>query len=277
MCIAADLYAEVHKVVATDIDAVFMFHGVMSAGSELDFDLGMRVNFESTKKLLEALRSTCSGVRVIFTSSQAVYGGVIPHPVDESIHPTPESSYGAEKMMCEYLINEYHRRSFINGLILRLPTISVRPGKPTAAASSFLSGMIREPLQGKHCVIPVTDRSFQHWPCSPKTLVANLLHSLTISREDLPAFNRVLNAPGIGVSVKDMMDSLVRVGGKDKLQYLSEVDDRSLKPMLYSWPTEFDNAKALSLGYLRDTSFDEIVQDFAKTLSGTSSSISGRL
>lgn len=222
----------------------------------------MQANFDATKVLLEDLRKTCPGVRVIYTSSQAVYGGKIVEPVDETMRPTPESSYGCEKMMCEYLVTEYTRRRFINGLIVRLPTVSVRPGKPTAAASSFLSGMIREPMQGLPCVIPLTDRAFRHWLCSPRVLVENLVHALDVEKDALPGWDRVVNLPGIGVTVQDMMDSLARVGGEDKLKLLSEEDDDSLKPILYSWPTLFDNKRGLGLGFARDTSFDEIVKDF---------------
>lgn len=222
----------------------------------------MQANFDATKVLLEALRKTCPGIRLIYTSSQAVYGGKIIEPVDETMRPTPESSYGCEKMMCEYLVTEYTRRDFVNGLIVRLPTVSVRPGKPTAAASSFLSGMIREPMQGLPCVIPLTDRSFRHWLCSPRILVSNLVHALGIAKDALPAYDRVVNLPGIGVTVQDMMDSLARVGGEDKLKLLSEKDDPALKSILYSWPTLFDNTRALELGFTRDTSFDEIVRDF---------------
>ena len=222
----------------------------------------MQANFDATKVLLETLRKTCPGVRLIYTSSQAVYGGRVVEPVDETMRPTPESSYGCEKMMCEYLVTEYTRRNFVNGLIVRLPTVSVRPGNPTAAASSFLSGMIREPMQGLPCVIPLTDRSFRHWLCSPRTIVSNLVHALGIARDALPGYDRVVNLPGIGVTVQDMMDSLARVGGEDRLKLLSEEDDDSLKPILYSWPTLFDNKRGLDLGFIRDTSFDEIVEDF---------------
>lgn len=226
----------------------------------------MRVNFDATRALLESLRNTCPGVRVLYTSSQAVYGGDLIGPVVESLRPTPESSYGCEKMMCEYLINEYTRRGFVSGLILRLPTISVRPGKSTGAASSFLSGMIREPMQGLPCIIPLENRSFTSWLCSPRVLAANLLHALTLDLEMLPGHDRVLNLPGIGVTVQDMMDSLERVGGRDMLELLSEKEDPALKPILLSWPTSFDNSKTLSLGFARDHSFDDFVADFKATL-----------
>ncbi|GAB0137241.1 hypothetical protein EsDP_00005516 [Epichloe bromicola] len=264
--IKTDLLTGSQAVMDKDLDAAFVFHGIMSAGAEADFELGMAVNFDATRALLDTLRETCPGVRVIFTSSLAVYGGNFIEPVDESQHPTPQSSYGAEKMMCEYLINEYTRLGFIDGLVLRLPTISVRPGRPTAAASSFLSGMIREPMHGLECVLPLRDRGFSHWLCSPKTLVQNLLRALALERNALPAYDRVLNAPGFGVTVQDMMDSLARVGGRDKLKLLREEDDEALKAILYSWPTRFDNSKALGLGYKRDESFDEIVGDFKKEL-----------
>lgn len=231
--------------------------------------LGMKVNFDATRSLLDALRATCPGVKVLYTSSQAVYGGDVQLPVDETMRPTPQSSYGCEKMMCEYLINEYNRRGFLNGLIFRLPTISVRPGKPTAAASSFLSGMIREPMQGLPCVIPIVDRQFKHWLCSPRMLVRNLVHSLSLPKDCLPDFDRVVLLPGIGVTVQNMMDSLSRIGGEDKLQLLTEREDTAVIPILYSWPTTFDNKKALNLGFERDANFDEIVLDFKATLDGS--------
>lgn len=252
------------SVVSSTLDAVYAFHGIMSSGAEADFDLGMRVNVDATRNLLESVRRTCRPgvVRVIYASSQAVYGQPLPAVVDDSVTPTPQSSYGAEKVICETLVNEYTRRGFVNGFVLRFPTISVRPGKPTAAASSFLSGMIREPLAGKECVVPVEDRGFKSWLCSPRTLVWNLLHTLTLERDVLPAHIRQINVPGICVSVQDMMDALERVGGKDKLAFIKEKEDPALKAILLSWPTRFDNSQAYSLGFKPDDSFEQAVTDY---------------
>ncbi|KAH7142861.1 nucleoside-diphosphate-sugar epimerase [Dactylonectria estremocensis] len=260
--IKADLFTESEKVVDSTLEAVFVFHGIMSSGAEADFELGMKVNFDATRALLDTLRAARPGIKVIYTSSQAVYGGEVVEPVNETTRATPQSSYGCEKMMCELLINEYSRRGFVDALIFRLPTVTVRPGKPTAAASSFLSGMIREPMQSLPCVLPLRDRAFAHWVTSPKRLVDNLVHSLSLPRDALPDHDRALNMPGLGVTVQDMMDSLARIGGQDKLKYLSEEDNEALKSILYSWPATFDNEKALSLGFQRDTSFDDIVRDF---------------
>lgn len=267
IAVKADLYTESDSVIPNKVDVVYVFHGIMSSGAEADFELGMRANFDATRALLEALRKRSPGARVVYASSQAVYNNSVTLPVTESQMPTPETSYGAEKMMCEYLIAEYTRRGFIDGISLRFPTISVRPGKPTAAASSFLSGMIREPMNGVTCVIPIADRQWRHWLCSPRILVQNLVHtgtSLDLNR--LPKFERSVNVPGIGVSVQDMMDSLAKVGGEDKLGLLEMREEPELKRILDSWPALFDNSKAIGLGFVRDTGFDQIVRDYVDGL-----------
>jgi nucleoside-diphosphate-sugar epimerase len=226
----------------------------------------MRVNFDATRALLDTLRRTKPGVKVIYTSSQAVYGGEVTEPVGETQRPTPQNSYGCEKMMCEFLINEYNRRGFLDGLIFRLPTVSVRAGKPTAAASSFLSGIIREPMQGLPCELPLSDRGYKHWLTSPNTLVDNLVRSLDLPPTALPDYDRVLCMPGIGVTVQDMIDSLARVGGEDKLKYIMEKDDEDMKKILYSWPGTYDNSRALKLGFKKDDTFDDIVRQYKATL-----------
>jgi nucleoside-diphosphate-sugar epimerase len=265
--IKADLCTQSDSVVTKDIDAVYVFHGIMSSGAEADFELGMKANFDATRALLDAIKKTCPGARVIYASSQAVYNNSVTLPVTESQMPTPETSYGAEKMMCEYLVTEYTRRGFIDGISLRFPTVSVRPGKPTAAASSFLSGMIREPMNGIKCTIPISDKQWRHWLCSPRILVQNLVYAATtLDLNRLAKFDRSLNFPGIGVSVQDMMDSLERVGGKDKLELLEFREELALKKILDSWPALFDNRKALELGFVRDGGFDQIVRDYVEGL-----------
>ncbi len=262
----ADLCAAAESAVEKNLDAVYIFHGIMSSGSEEDFELGMRVNIDATRSLLETLRKTCAGVRVIYASSQAVYGRPFPDVVDESVRPTPESSYGAEKLICETLINDYTRRGFIDGFSLRFPTISIRPGKPTAATSSFISGMIREPLNGQESIIPLQDRSFMSWVCSPRTLADNLIHALKVPSPSLPSHDRTTNMPGIGVTIQDMMDALERVGGKDKLKMIKEVTDPAQEKILRSWATKFDNSKAYKLGYHRDPGFEQAVVDYKESL-----------
>jgi nucleoside-diphosphate-sugar epimerase len=254
------------------VDAIYIFHGIMSSGSEANFELGMKVNLTATASLLEALRKAqkpeTSPLRVIYASSQAVYGQPLPEIIDETVMPTPEGSYGAQKLICETLINDYTRKGYLNGFCLRFPTISIRPGNPTQAASSFLSGMIREPLNGVECVIPLKDRSFKSWLCSPKTLAENLEYALRVDGKKLPSHRRVVNMPGIGVTVQEMMDALAAVAGKDKLALLKEETDVEMERILRSWGTTFDNELAYGLGFRKDVSFEQAVRDYKESLEG---------
>lgn len=211
--VAADLTnpADLARVVHPRLDAVYILHGIMSAGAEQDFDLGLRVNIDATRALLDALRRTCPGVRVLYASSQAVYGPPLPAVVTEAVVPAPQSSYGCAKLVAEALVNEYTRRGFIAGLTFRFPTIVVRPGAPTAAASSFLSGLIREPLQGAVCVCPIADRGLRSWVCSPASVERNLLKVLELRGDELDAHRRVVNHPGIDVTLQEMRDVLAKV------------------------------------------------------------------
>ena len=265
--IKADLVNEADKIAKHEIDAVLLFHGIMSSGAEADFDLGYRVNVDSTRSLLFALIESNPGVRVIYASSGAVYGQPCPKKsVSEDVLPCPQSSYGCQKIVCETYINDLTRRGKINGFSLRFPTISVRAGAPTAAASSFLSGIIREPMNGEICTLPLRDRKWQHWMCSPRTLVQNVLISLTLERDVLPLHRRAVNVPGFAVTVQEMLDALAEVGGKDKLDLVKEEDDENLKPLLYSWPDDFDNSLGLKLGLKQDSSFVQLVKDYVDGL-----------
>lgn len=192
-----------------------------------------------------------------------MHGRPFPDVVTEELVPTPEVSYGAQKLMIEILINDMTRKGFIDGFSLRFPTISVRPGRPTQAATSFVSGIIREPLAGKECVVPIKDRNFPSWVCSPKTLIANLVHALNLRSDALPSHKRTINAPGILVTIQDMLDALAKVGGDDKLQHIREIEDTELGKILYSFPWKYDNKLAFELGYKPDASFESAVRDYA--------------
>jgi hypothetical protein len=142
----------------------------------------------------------------------------------------------------------------------------VRPGKPTQAASSWMSGIIREPLQGKESVLPCAD-DFECWLCSPKTLVRNLVHTLELERECMPTHVRQIMLPGITANVAQMLQALKEVGGQEALDLVKrEEASPEIKAMLDSWPIRFDCSKALGLGYVADGSFKDAVEDFAASL-----------
>ena len=239
----------------------------MSSAAEADFDLGYRVNLDATRSLLFQLVQTCPGIRVLYASSEAVYGSPLPdHAITETDIPMPEMSYGCQKIICETLINDLTRRGMINGFSLRFPTISIRPGKPSPAVSAFLSGIIREPLSGQVCTVPLKDRAWRHWMCSPKTLVHNVLVTLQLPPTALPPHRRAVNVPGFAVTVQDMLDALEEVGGKEALQFVREEEVPEMQSLLYSWADDFDNSLDLSLGMKQDTSFVNSVRDYVQTL-----------
>lgn len=265
-CIKADLYEDPESVLSKDLDGVYIFHGIMSAGSEENLELGYRVNLFSSMKLLDAIRKTCPGIRVIYASSCAAYGQPLPHMPSEQTVPTPQGSYGTQKVMMEYAMNDYSRRGYINAITLRFPTISVRPGKPSQAASSWMSGIIREPLQGKESELPCDD-DFECWLGSPRTLAENLKIALKLPKDCMPPHIRQVNVPGITATVREMLDALKEVGGEEALKLVKKKPmTPDVKAVLDSWSVRFDVSKALSLGMIPDQPFIGAVRDFAESL-----------
>ncbi|KAI2472990.1 NAD(P)-binding protein [Annulohypoxylon bovei var. microspora] len=252
---------------ARPLAAIFIFHGIMSSGSEANWDLSLRVNVNSVRDLLVALKMTYPGVRVIYSSSQAVYGQPLPAgAIGDGVTPTPEGTYGAHKLLTEVFVNDMHRRGFVDAFSLRFPTVSVRPGRPTNAASSFLSGMIREPMAGEACVVPLRDRSFRSFLCSPGTLQENLMRVLSMDSAKLPRHIRHINMPGISVSIQELMDALAKYGGQDKLKHLKEETNPDLERILRSWAPELDTTTPLKLGLIKDESGDALVKQYIDSL-----------
>ncbi len=251
-------------LITPDITAVYHLAAVVSAQAEANFDLGMSVNCDGTRHLLEAVRHQAPGAMFIFASSLAVFGGDLPAVITDETPVRPQSSYGMQKAVSELWVNDYSRRGFIDGRVLRLPTVCVRPGKPNAAASSFASSIIREPLQGKSAICPV-DLSWPLWLTSPGTVTANLAHSMA-----LPANSAgyAVNLPGITVTVQEMIDALGRVSDPQTLGKIQYQPDDDISQIVADWPSQFDISRAERLGFERDRTFDDIIRDFiAESLS----------
>ncbi len=248
------------SLVTSNTTAVYHLAAVVSGQAEANFDLGMKVNCDGTRHLLETVRHQAPGAKFIFASSLAVFGGDLPAVIADDTAVQPQSSYGTQKAICELWINDYSRKGFIDGRILRLPTVCVRPGKPNAAASSFASGIIREPLQGETAICPV-DPTLSLWLSSPSTVVDNLAHALTLKAEQF-TYSRTLNLPGITVTVQSMIDALAAVAGQataDQIRYQADPD---VSKIVSSWPSQFDVERAIALGFERDRTFQDIIRSF---------------
>jgi nucleoside-diphosphate-sugar epimerase len=270
--VQGDLLDCLETVFREPVDLVVHLASAVSAESEADFDLGMRANLESTRALLDAARSQSdSGGPVpvfVFSSSVAVYGSdpalPLPNTVRESTLAAPQSSYGTQKLICEQLVADYTRKGFIDGRVVRLMTVAIRPGKPNAAASGFLSGIIREPLAGIVATCPVRP-DLRVALSSPRRTVEGILRVATASRGDGPGQlgGRIaVNLPALTVSVREMLDTLRRVAGSAVADLVAVAPDGDVEAIVGSWPAVFDNTRAAALGLRPDPDFESVVLQY---------------
>ena len=237
---------------------IFHLAAVVSGQAESEFDLGMAVNLDASRSMLEACRRRASVPRVIFTSSVAVYGGPLPDVVQDSTALKPRSSYGVAKAMSELLLGEYSRRGFVDGRALRLPTVSVRPGRPNKAASSFASGIIREPLNGMDAVCPVPAET-RLWLMSPRNAVASMIHGCRVASSAI-GDDRAVNLGGVSITVSEMLEALRRVAGNAAVERVRFEPDALVQRIVGGWPARWDTSRAMSLGFPAEQPFDEIIR-----------------
>jgi nucleoside-diphosphate-sugar epimerase len=261
--VEGDLLESLPTIFADRVDAIVHLASAVSAEAEADFDLGMTANLQSTLALLEAARhQPGEPVTLVFSSSVAVYGSdpalPLPRVVSEATLPTPQSSYGAQKFICEQLVGDYTRR------VARLMTVAVRPGKPNAAASGFLSGIIREPMAGIATICPVRPE-LSVALASPRRTVEGLLRVAQAERGDGPGElgGRIaVNLPALTVTVAEMLDTLRRIAGDAVADLVTIQPDPAIEAIVGSWPARFDNTRAAVLGLTGDVSFADVVEQY---------------
>ena len=252
--------AAIGGVIDAQTSSIFHLAAVVSSQSEEDFDLGMRVNLDATRLLFEACRRAGECPKVIFASSLAVYGSNLPEVVHDDAVQNPKTSYGVQKAIGELLLSDYSRRGFIDGRGLRFPTISVRPGKPNKAASSFASGIIREPLNDQETVCPVTP-DMNMVLMSPRQAVECMIWAHDLGAE---AFGQthVINLPGVTVSVREMVETLGRIAGPAATRKIRWEADPAIQRIIGTWPTHWETRRADMLGFKGDRDFESIVRAF---------------
>ena len=258
--VAADIAdpAAVRAMVAGRPDVIFHLAGVVSGEAELDFEKGMRVNLDGSRLLFDAVRRLDYRPRLVFSSSIAVFGAPFPHAIGDDFHLTPLTSYGTQKAATELLLADYTRRGFLDGVGIRLPNIVVRPGKPNKAASGFFSSIIREPLAGQEAVLPVDD-SVTNWHASPRAAVGFLIHAAGLDAAKLgPRIN--LTMPGVCCTVAEQIAALRRIAGDKVAARIRREPDPLIGRIVAGWPRRFDAARALTLGFTVDASFDDIIR-----------------
>jgi len=250
--------ASVAQIIDAETDVIFLLAAIVSGQAEEDFDLGYSINMTGTINVLARCRELGSKPVVVFTSSIAVYGGEVADPIIDDTFLNPQTSYGAQKAIGELLVNDYSRKGFIDGRGFRLPTISVRPGKPNRAASGFMSSIIREPLNGQAAVCPV-GLDFPHFYLSPRKCVENLIKGAELKAEDLGQ-NRCMMMPGRTWTIGQMIEAMTSVAGPEPAKLIKFEDQPEIWEIVKGWRFDMRPEKSVKLGLTADESFEDNVR-----------------
>jgi len=260
------LLAQTAALHTEPFDGVFHLASAVSGECEADFDLGLRSNLDSTRALLDACRAAGNGPKFVFASSVAVFGSdpafPLPAVVRDDTLPTPQSSYGTHKLVCEQLIADYTRKGFIDGRAARLMTVSVRPGRPNGAASSFFSGIVREPLAGLPAICPVPADT-RVVLASPSRTIEALIAVFEASREAFGG-RTALNLPGLSLTVAEMLAALEAVAGAEVRARVRFEPDAAIARLVLGWPAAFDSARAARLGLVADSDYAAVIAEYLR-------------
>jgi len=248
------------RAIPADTTSIFHLAAVVSGAAEADFDLGMRVNLGGMRAVLDQARKCVHPPRLVFASSVAAFGGDLPKVLDDSTTPAPQTSYGVQKVISEYLVSDFSRKGYIDGRSLRLPTIVVRPGKANAAASSFASAVVREPLNGIAYECPLPPETGV-WLLSPREVVEAFIHAHDLSAAKWGA-NRVVNLPGITVTVGEMIEAMGKIAGAQARKRVSFKLDARIDAIVKTWPVRFATPRALAMGFKADPDVDAVIRDY---------------
>ena len=248
------------EAIPGDTDSVFHLAAIVSAGAEEDFELGMAVNLDATRNILEILRQADGTPKMVFASSCAAFGGDLPNIVEDMTATTPTTSYGTQKAIGELLVSDYSRRGFVDGRSLRFPTVVVRPGKPNKAASTFASSIFREPLQGQRAVCPVAPDA-KMWLASPRSIVENTLHAHNLAASAWGA-SRTVSLPGFSLTVAEMAKALENVAGPAVAGRIDWEPDPFIEKIVRGWPPAFNTKKAAALGFTQDEGMEAVIRAF---------------
>ena len=236
---------------AVDRDDIAVFHlaSMVSGECEERFDDAMRVNLDGGRHLLEACRAREGRPRIVFASSVASFGGeVLPEVVSDQTKRTPQTTYGMTKVIGEMMINDYSRKGFLDGRSARLPTIIIRPGRPNTAASSWASGMFREPLRGEPCELPVSPDQ-GHPVLGYRDVIESFLWLHEVPESSL-GDDRAYGLPSHRVTPTSARKTLEIVAEERGILLgpLEERPDTRIQGIVNTWPTATDGSRALAIG-----------------------------
>jgi nucleoside-diphosphate-sugar epimerase len=257
--IAGDVVDLPDAAIPVGTDVVFHLAAVVSAQAEADYELGRRVNIRGTDAVIDRCRALGTCPRVVFTSSVASFSGNQNTIVPDNTRQIPGNSYGAQKAAAELLLADASRRGFLDAVSLRLPTVIVRPGRPNKAASSFFSGIVREPLLGLDTELPVPD-DFAVWVCSPRRAVDWLMHAASMDTSKL-GLDRSIDPPGISTTVAHLLQALEEVV-PGAASHVKRVPDKAIADIVSTWPPGFEALHARTLGFAAHEPILDVIKAF---------------
>ncbi len=250
--------------------SIFHLASMVSGECEERYDDALRVNLDGGRHIFEAARAAAGRPRVVFASSVASFGGEgMPTPVGDLTKHTPRTTYGMTKAICELLLNDHARKGHFDGRAVRLPTVIIRPGRPNAAASSWASGMFREPLKGEPCALPV-HRTQPHPMTGFKTVVESFIGLHEVSEEQL-GDDRGYCLPAHVVTPELAANVLAEVATERGLTLgaIEDAFDERIQAMVDSWPTAVDGTRAVALGLPEPPPLKETVGQYLDTFGGS--------
>ena len=265
--IEGDLLEQLHTQALPLSQCALIFHlaAAVSGECEADIDLGLRSNLDATLELLQACRHSGHAPVFVFSSSVAVFGAApeqpVPPVIDDTTLPTPQNSYGIQKFIGEQLVADFTRKGYVRGRSVRLMTVSVRPGRPNGAASSFLSSIVREPLAAQRAICPVPPETAVAL-ASPGNTVRGLMRAADASDEEWGARTAV-NLPALTTTVHEMVSALRRMAGDDATARIDWAPDTRIASIVTSWPSRIKASRAEHLGLAADFDFDSILREYA--------------
>ncbi|MEA2741663.1 MAG: D-erythronate 2-dehydrogenase [Acetobacteraceae bacterium] len=259
--ISGDIVSLPDEAIPRGTDVVFHLAAVVSAQAEADYDLGRRVNIRGTDAVVDRCRALGTRPRVVFTSSVASFSASQKDVLPDNTRQIPGNSYGAQKAAAELILADASRRGFLDAVTLRLPTVIVRPGRPNKAASSFFSGIVREPLLGLGSELPVPD-DFAVWICSPRRAVDWLLHAAVLDTSNM-GLDRSIDPPGISTTVAHLLQAL-EVVAPGASSHVKRVADETIAAIVSTWPPAFETLRARTLGFSAHEPVLEIIRAFVE-------------
>jgi len=259
----------VFEAVGGKADVIFHLASMVSGECEERYDDALRVNLDGGRNVFEAARAAEGRPRVVFASSVACYGGIdMSQMMSDMTKQLPQTTYGITKAICEMLVNDHTRKGHFDGRSVRLPTVIIRPGKPNAAASSWASGMFREPLNGEACLLPIR-RDQPHPMTGYRTVIESFIALAEVDEVQLGKDRAyVLPAHRVTPQIAEKVITEVAAEKGIRLGAIEDAFNERIQGIVDNWPQQVDGSRAVAIGVPPPPPLKTIVEQYVEDFLG---------